>query len=126
MAALHDAFEDGHLRFTGSLQALSDPRGFAVYLQSAQQTEWVVYAKPPFADPHQVLDDVGRYTHRVAIANQRLLDMDDENVRFRYTDYRAQASQTSATRPKEYSHPADIVYGANVLLGAVIAAEEGG
>lgn len=57
----------------------------------------MVYAKPPFAGPHQVLDYVGRYTHRVAIANQGLLDMDDGHVRFRYTDDRAQASQTTMT-----------------------------
>ena len=97
LTALHDAFEDGHLRVSGSLQALSDPQGFADYLQPARHTEWVVYAKPPFAGPHQVLDYVGRYTHRVAIANQRLLDMDDGHVRFRYTDDRAQASQTTMT-----------------------------
>ncbi len=97
LTALHDAFEDGHLRVSGSLQALSDPQGFADHLQPARHTEWVVYAKPPFAGPHQVLDDVGRYTHRVAIANQRLLDMDDGHVRFRYTDDRVQASQTTMT-----------------------------
>ncbi|MBA3886567.1 MAG: transposase [Acidobacteria bacterium] len=56
-----------------------------------------VHAKPPFAGPQQVLGDVGRYTHRVAIANQRLIDLDDGHVRFRYTDDRAQASQTTMT-----------------------------
>ncbi len=85
------------LRFSASLQKLSNPQGFADHLQPARHTEWVVYAKPPFAGPQQVLDYVGRYTHRVAIANQRLLDMDDGHVRFRYTDYRAQASQTTMT-----------------------------
>ncbi len=98
LTALHDAWEDGQLRFTASLQALSDPHGFADHLQPARQTEWVVYAKPPFAGPQQVLDYVGRYTHRVAIANQRLLDMDDGHVRFRYKDYyRADRSQTPQT-----------------------------
>jgi hypothetical protein len=71
LAAVQHAFEDGHLRFSGALQGLSDPRAFAAHLQPVGQTEWVVYAKPPFAGPHQVLDYVGRYTHRVAIANQR-------------------------------------------------------
>ena len=51
----------------------------------------------PFAGPQQVLDDVGRYTHRVALANQRLIALDDGHVRFRYTDDRAQASQTTMT-----------------------------
>jgi hypothetical protein len=97
LTALHDAFEDGQLRFTASLQALSDPHGFADHLQSARQTEWVVYAKPPFAGPQQVLDYVGRYTHRVAISNHRLLDMDDGHVRFRYKNYRADRSETPQT-----------------------------
>ena len=74
-----------------------DPRGFAAHLQPARQTEWVVYAKPPFAGPQQVLDYVGRYTHRVAISNQRLLDIDDGHVRFRYKDYRADRPQTPKT-----------------------------
>jgi hypothetical protein len=97
LTALHDAFEAGHLRFTASLQALADPHGFADHLQPARTAEWVVYAKPPFAGPQQVLDYVGRYTHRVAIANHRLLDMDDGHVRFRYTDYRADRSATPQT-----------------------------
>jgi len=97
LTALHDAYDDGQLRFAASLQALSDPHVFADHLQSARQTEWVVYAKPPFAGPQQVLDYVGRYTHRVAIANQRLLDMDDGHVRFRYKDYRAAQPQTQQT-----------------------------
>ena len=97
LTALQDAFDDGQLRFAASLQALSDPHGFADHLQAARQTEWVVYAKPPFAGPHLVLEYVGRYTHRVAIANQRLVDVNDGHVRFRYTDYRADPSQTQKT-----------------------------
>jgi hypothetical protein len=57
----------------------------------------VVYAKRPFAGPAQVLDYVGRYTHRGAIANQRLTDLDDGHVRFRYTDYRAPAAPKTMT-----------------------------
>ena len=97
LTALHDAREDGQRRFTASLQALSEPQGFADHLQPARKTEWVVYAKPPFAGPQQVLDYVGRYTHRVAISNQRLLDIDDGHVRFRYKDYRADRSPTPQT-----------------------------
>ena len=92
LTALHDTFEDGQLRFTASLQALADPEGFADHLQPARKTEWVVYAKPPFAGPQQVLDYVGRYTHRVAIFNQRLINIDDGHVQFRYKDYRRRAS----------------------------------
>jgi Putative transposase/Transposase zinc-binding domain len=103
--ALQEAFDTGRLHFAGSLQALADPSGVAAHLQPTQQTDWVVYAKPPFAGPQQVLAYVGRYTHRVAIANQRLLDMDDGHVRFRYTNYRvapAHAPQTMTLDAPEF------------------------
>ena len=88
LAAVQDAFESGKLRFAGRLQHLSDPRRFAEHLRPAGETEWVVYAKPPFAGPQQVLDYLGRYTHRIAIGDQRLCSLEDGAVRFRYTDYR--------------------------------------
>jgi hypothetical protein len=94
---LRDAFDTGQLRFSGALQPLSQPCGFTDHLQPTQQTEWVVYAKPPFAGPQQVLDYVGRYTHRIAISNRRLVDMDDGHVRFRYKDYRADQPQAQKT-----------------------------
>jgi len=86
---LQTAFETGQLRFVASLAALADRRAFADHLAAARQTEGVVYAKRPFAGPEQVLDYVGRYTHRVAMSNERLLDMANGHVRFRYKDYRA-------------------------------------
>ena len=95
--ALCEAFETGQLHFAGALDALTDRQPFADHLQPARQTEWVVYAKPPFAGPDQMLDYVGRYTHRIAIANQRLLDLDDGQVRFRYTDYRRPRSPHQKT-----------------------------
>jgi len=94
---LHDSFDAGQLRFSGALQPLAQPCGFADHLKPARQTEWVVYAKPPFAGPQQVLDYVGRYTHRIAISNQRLVDMDDGHVRFHYKDYRADRPQSQKT-----------------------------
>jgi hypothetical protein len=97
LTALQQAFDAGALRFAGTLHALTDPRRFAHHLRPARQTEWVVYAKRPFAGPAQVLDYVGRYTHRVAIANQRLIDLADGQVRFRYTDYRAPAAPKTMT-----------------------------
>ena len=97
LTALQAAFDAGQLRFAGTRQALADPRRFADHLHPARQTEWVVYAKRPFAGPGQVLDYVGRYTHRVAIANPRLLELDDGHVRFRYTDYRAPAAPKTMT-----------------------------
>ena len=95
--ALQDAFESGKLRFAGRLQALNDPRRFAEHLRPACEAEWVVYAKRPFAGPEQVLDYLGRYTHRIAISDQRLCSLDDNCVRFRYKDYRrAGASRQKA------------------------------
>jgi Putative transposase len=62
-----------------------------------REAEWVVYAKRPFAGPEQVLDYVGRYTHRVAISNNRLLDIAEDKVTFRYKDYRHDAQQKTMT-----------------------------
>ena len=97
MEQLHEAFETGQLHFAASLHALSDRHVFAEHLEPVRRAEWVVYAKRPFAGPKQVLDDVGRYTHRIAISNQRLVDMDDGYVRFRYKDYRAERPETQKT-----------------------------
>ncbi len=66
-----------------------------------RQTEWVVYAKRPFAGPEQVLDYVGRYTHRVAISNNRLLDIDHGKVTFRYKNYRHGSQQKTMTLDAE-------------------------
>ena len=86
--ALRKDFDSGKLQFFSSLEALQDPQAFRRYLAPVRKMEWVVYAKPPFAGPQQVLDYVGRYTHRVALSNNRLLDMENEEVRFRWKDYR--------------------------------------
>lgn len=65
-----------------------DHLAFRRYLDPARQVNWVVYAKPPFAGAEQVLEYVGRYTHRVAIANNRIVDIEEGKVRFRWKDYR--------------------------------------
>ena len=88
LEALRKAFDCGKLKFFSSLEALQDRRAFMRYLAPVRKAEWVVYAKPPFAGPQQVLDYVGRYTHRVAISNDRLLDIENGEVRFRWKDYR--------------------------------------
>jgi hypothetical protein len=85
---LQRAFDSGQLQFFSTLQSLRDRVAWARYLAPCQQREWVVYAKPPFAGPQQVLDYVGRYTHRVAISNNRLLAMENASVTFRWKDYR--------------------------------------
>lgn len=94
---LEKAFAAGELRFFSAYQPLHEPAAFRRYLAPVHRTEWVVYAKRPFAGPAQVLDYVGRYTHRVAISNNRLLSMDDGKVRFRWKDYRDGNRQKTMT-----------------------------
>src|SRR6266853_3428083 len=94
---LQNAFDAGKLRFFTALENLRDHRQFDRYLAPVRKAEWVVYAKRPFAGPQQVLDYVGRYTHRVAISNNRLLDIDDGTVRFRWKDYRDDKAQKTMT-----------------------------
>jgi hypothetical protein len=85
---LRAAFEAGHLGFFGELAILAEPNAFTRRLRELRQLEWVVYAKPPFGGLAQVLAYLGRYTHRVAIANSRLLSVTDTAVTFRWKDYR--------------------------------------
>jgi len=91
------AFDAGKLQFFSSLESLRDRSSFLHYLAPLREAEWVVYAKRPFAGPEQVLDYVGRYTHRVAISNNRLLDIAEDKVTFRYKDYRQEAQQKTMT-----------------------------
>jgi Putative transposase/Transposase zinc-binding domain len=85
---LQEAFDAGKLKFFSSLEALHDRQAFQHHLDSVRKVEWVVYAKPPFAGPKQVVDYVGRYTHRIAISNQRILDIENGHVKFTWRDYR--------------------------------------
>ena len=95
------AYDAGKLEFFSSLESLRDRSSFLDYLAPTRATEWVVYAKRPFAGPEQVLDYVGRYTHRVAISNNRLLDIAEGKVSFRYKDYRHDAQQKTMTLEAE-------------------------
>jgi hypothetical protein len=88
LAQLRAAFDRGELRCSGALAALADPARFAARLVALRRAEWVVYAKRPFAGPQQVLAYLGRYTHRVAIANSRLTRLADGQVSFTWKDYR--------------------------------------
>jgi hypothetical protein len=85
---LKKAFQDQRLRFFGNSRDLEKPKEFQKLLDQAYSKPWVVYAKPPFAGPKQVLRYLGNYTHRVAISNHRILDVQGGIVRFRYKDYR--------------------------------------
>jgi hypothetical protein len=86
--ALGLAFAAGRLGFHGALAGLADPTAFGRRMRELRRVEWVVYAKPPFGGPAQVLAYLGRYTHRVAIANSRLVAVTDAAVAFRWKDYR--------------------------------------
>jgi hypothetical protein len=85
---LEEAKAAGRLAFFGDLADLNGADAFAVSLAMQRRASWVVYAKPPFGSPRHVLAYLGRYTHRVAIANSRLVAMDDATVSFRWRDYR--------------------------------------
>ncbi len=93
LSLLEKAFDDGQLQFFSTLQQLQDRQIFLCSLVPLRNREWVVYAKKPFAGPQQVLDYVGRYTHRVAISNNRLLAIEDGQIQFRYKDYRDHSQQ---------------------------------
>ena len=84
---LRRAFDRGALRFAGSVAGLAEPAAFTAFLARLRADAWVVYAKPPCAGPAQVFEYLGRYTHRVAISNDRLLSLEDGVVRFRWKDY---------------------------------------
>jgi Putative transposase/Transposase zinc-binding domain len=86
--ALHAAFVAGELHFFGGLAELAQPAVFGRRLRELRRVGWVIYAKPPFGGPAQVLAYLGRYTHRVAIANSRLVSVTDTAVTFRWKDYR--------------------------------------
>ena len=84
---------DGELQFFNDLAPLEDIAQFRARLASLRRTEWVVYAKRPFAGPEQVLAYLARYTHRVAIGNSRLVSIDDGAIAFRWRDYRQSGAQ---------------------------------
>ena len=86
--ALKQAHRRGRLIFAGSIQRMEDPKCFAAFLRTLFRQDWVVYAKPAFGDPEQVLRYyLGRYTHRIAISNHRLVSFDGTHVTFRWRDY---------------------------------------
>jgi hypothetical protein len=101
LEALQTVFDSGELRFFHSLEPLRQPMAFARHLAIAKAHDWVVYAKRPFAGPQQVLDYVGRYTHRVAISNNRLLDIEEGQVQFRWKDYRHGGQIKTMTLPAD-------------------------
>jgi Putative transposase/Transposase zinc-binding domain len=84
--ALKEAFQNGQLRFEGDQKLLAQPKTFAAWLRPLYRQDWVVYLKRPFGGPEYVLHYLGRYTHRVAISNHRLVSFTDGQVTFRWRD----------------------------------------
>ena len=86
VAGLKSAFQHQQLHFCGDLALLAQPKTFASWLRPLFRKNWVVYCKPPFGGPEYVLQYLGRYTHRVAISNYRLISLADGQVTFRWRD----------------------------------------
>lgn len=87
LTLLQEAFDKRRLQFFSTLTPLAHADQFAAYLAPVHTAEWIVYAKPPFGGPEQVLNYLSRYAHRVAIANHRLVTIDDGQVSFHWRDY---------------------------------------
>jgi hypothetical protein len=87
---LQEAYRLGQLSWHGKLQHLSEPNLWSNFLKKFEKADWVIYSKPPFGGSQQVLKYLARYTHRVAISNQRLLESQPNQVTFRWKDYRHQ------------------------------------
>ena len=103
LEGLAEAHRKGELRTFGDLAGLAEPGAFKACLAAQRRREWVVYAKAPFAGPKQVLAYLARYTHRVAIANSRLVALQDGQVSFRWKDYRCGSGRQ---KPKVMRLPA--------------------
>jgi len=95
--AIEEAFSRNQLQLFGELEYLQSPAAFRRYLAPIRQSDWVVYAKPPFGGPRQALAYLGRYTHRVAISNDRLLALGRDTVTFQWKDYRDKGTHNSRT-----------------------------
>src|SRR5208283_222350 len=103
LGGLAAAFRRGELGFFGELVPLADPGAFAERVCALRQSPFVVYAKPPFGGPERVLAYLARYTHRTAIANSRIVAVDDNEVAFSYKDYRK-----GRTLPRHAPRPARV------------------
>jgi hypothetical protein len=86
VAGLKSEFQRGQLHLSGNLAGLAQPKIFASWLRPLFRKDWIVYSKPPFGGPEYVLQYLGRYTHRVAISNRRLVSLSDGKVTFRWRD----------------------------------------
>jgi hypothetical protein len=92
LEALTAAYQAGRLKFFADQAGLAEPARFKAHVAALRKVEWVVYAKRPFGGPDAVLAYLSRYTHRIAIANSRLVAFNGERVTFKWKDYRAKGA----------------------------------
>jgi hypothetical protein len=97
MHALHHAYLSGELTMDGSTAKLADPMAWMSFKDRLYRKKWVVYAKPPFGGAQHVFKYLGRYTHRVAISNHRLLKISNGQVTFAFRDYKNGDKKTTMT-----------------------------
>jgi hypothetical protein len=97
LEALEDAFQENLLCFPGVIEGLKQPSAFFELTASLRRMNWVVYSKPPFGGPQRVLEYLGRYTHRVALDNRRILNVHDGKVTFQFKQYRSADAHKSRT-----------------------------
>jgi hypothetical protein len=96
------AYRQGYLQFYGELAELQDSRRYAAWIRKACGHKWIVYAKKLFGGPQQVLDYLGRYTHRVAISNHRITNIADGKVTFSWRDYRTEKLRLMTLEASEF------------------------
>lgn len=101
LAGLKAVHAEGRLSLSGAAESLRDPWRFRNFLDSLYRKAWVVYSKPPFGGPEQVLGYLARYTHRVALSNRRLVRLERDEVTFTYKDYRQEGRLRQMTLPAE-------------------------
>ena len=97
LEALRTAYRQNRLQFFGEIEPLKDQAAFLAYLDPVENSEWVVYAKKPFGGPQKAIDYLGRYTHRVALSNDRILNLSNGQVTFQWRDYRHKDRYRSRT-----------------------------
>jgi hypothetical protein len=97
LEGLREAYEQNKLLFFGECLPIEEEKTFFAWLNKQRKVDWVVYAKRPFAGPQAVLAYLSRYTHRVAIANSRLIAMDKQTVSFKWKNYRVKAQNRHRT-----------------------------
>jgi hypothetical protein len=98
---LQKTFSKGDLIFPGKTSPLADEKEFTKFIKTLKQKNWIVYCKKPFAGPEQVLDYIGRYTHRVAISNNRTINVENGRVTFTYRDRRNNDTRKTMTLKAE-------------------------